>query len=138
MPINNKTVLIMSTYKKPAHEAPKPVRRHKNSEGWCIADPYRNYFDGGFQSGIMFDVTFVPNARPMTCVSGYESTGEAIGVILEVDDPTMPSDAVRSVEIIYDSKDREFRAKDGPGDETITNPDYLVLSAEGTAIAGWR
>lgn len=126
----------VSTQRQP-NTPPQPVRRQKNGNGWRISNKSRTDFIGGFWSGIMFDVAFDAKAVPMACVPGYDSTGEAIGTLLEVETPTMPPDAVRTIEITYDPKKREFQAKDGSAG-TFTTADYLILKSDGTAIAGWR
>lgn len=60
-------------------------RRNKSNQGWCIADSIRAHFVDSFRTGLVRNVEFVHEAQPMRCVAGYNSTGEAIGILEERD-----------------------------------------------------
>lgn len=125
------------TTPKPADQKPTIVRRGKGGDGWWFPDHCREWFNGGCTSALMFDVKFEPVAKPMRCHSGYDSTGEATGVLVETEDLEMHEDAQCSAEVVYDSQARKFHVKGKP-DELVTAADFLVLHPNGTAFAGWR
>jgi hypothetical protein len=112
-------------------------RRYKGGAGWCIPDGDHAYFSGSFKTGLARSVRFVHEAPPMACVSGYESTGEAVGVLEETDSAvTMPPDVTVSLEVAYDPRRRRFHVVGEP-DNVVEGADYLVLEANGKSTAGW-
>ncbi len=117
---------------------PVAIRREKSGRIWRVADKDRKYFEYSqdFGFGILSKVTFVHSAPPMQCVSGYDSTGEAIGV-LSVGVSKMPADAVRILSVAYDPKNRLFHEVGNPANK-IDSADYLLLKEYGAAIAGWK
>ena len=124
--------LLMS---KPDPKA-QPVRRHKNNNGWCIADKDRYTWEGSLQNGLLTGVTFIHHAMPMTCYSGYESTGEAVGVITD-GITELPKEAVRQTPVVYNRHGRKFHEKDNPVN-VIDAADFLLLLEDGSAIAAWK
>lgn len=114
-----------------------PIRRNKSGQGWCVADRERSHFLCSRASAVLADVRFIQNARPMACVTGYDSTGEAIGILGNDGAAKMPRGVRRKESVVYDPKRRRFHIKGKP-DETVRNADFLVLKADGTAIAGWK
>lgn len=113
-----------------------PVRRNKSGRGWYIADSERAYFEDTCSCGLMTGVRFVQNARPMQCEAGYDSTGEAIGALTK-GVAEMPQAATRTAHLTYDRKRRRFHVKDQP-DRIVKEADFLLLKANGAAIAGWK
>lgn len=119
---------------------PVPIRRHKQNHRWLQPDQGRLWFIGdGFKAGLLIDVQFIHNAKPMECVAGYDSTGEAIGMRLEEfeTDPDMPSDVVRQATVVYNPERRVFHDKLTP-EVPVETADYLLLCTDGKAIAGWK
>jgi len=121
--------------------APKRVgvRRSKSGNAWCVADQGRDFFVGGFAYGLMTNVSFDPQAKAMTCVEGYDSTGEAVGVVSKSghEKIDMPGDAKRSVSVVYDPEKRLFHEK-GKIAVIVEAADYLLLNPDGTALAGYK
>lgn len=114
-----------------------PVRRNKEDGLWRIADKNRRYFDGEFSCGLLSNVRFVHNAEAMACVSGYDSTGEAIGATLTRDATAMSPDAKRVAAVIYDPSARIFHVVGKP-EAKVDNADWLLVLQDGSALAGWK
>lgn len=129
--LENKTKVHMSDKSK------VPIRRGIGRSGWAVADNQRWAFFAAPNQAFMSDVVFVHEAAPMACVPGYDSTGEAVGCWHEkVRELQMPSDTVRTAEVVYDRERRVFHVKDKP-DERVDSADYLLLRDNGTATVGW-
>ncbi len=115
------------------------IRRNKGDSLWHIVNDSRTHFYGHFAVGLMNGVTFVHKAKPMSCVAGYESTGEAVGNLTVLHkswwrDPSMPAGVFAS-ELIYDSLRRIFRMCSDYS--PVDSADYLLLLKNGRALVGW-
>ncbi|HEU5114943.1 MAG TPA: hypothetical protein VFT82_04230 [Candidatus Paceibacterota bacterium] len=74
----------------------------------------------------------------MICERGYESTGEASGTLIVRDGVgSFPQHAANSVQVVYDAEAKTFHAADDAS-KVVTASDYLHLSENGRAVAGWK
>lgn len=115
------------------------LRRHRQSnEGWLMPDDHHLNFVYGYSTALLRDVMFDPHAPAMVCVPGYDSTGEACGVLLSDSMKScMPADAVVTHEIVYDRESQRFHVVGNPT-QRVVEADYLVLQRNGKSFAGWK
>jgi hypothetical protein len=117
-----------------------PVRHMIGDSQWFI--PNR---EGGvgrkFKTGLIRDVTFFGYAdviKSVACGVKRVSQAEAIGYLTILEGrAVMPDDAVTSCRISYDPEKKVFYEKGNPR-RTFASADYLLLSEDGVAWAGWK
>ncbi len=117
--------------------AVEKVRRNKAASGWCISDEANRHFKDSFFEATMKNVTFVHRAFSMTCVAGYDSTGEAIGNLVRREKSPVVPKGVAKKNIVYSSSKRRFHVEGKP-QEMVDSADYLLLFNDGKAIACWK
>lgn len=110
------------------------VRRDKSANGWRISDGSHMYFEGHFHSGVMVNGEFVNEAPPMTCSAGYDSTGEAVGNLYEVEEEVLREafDLDLMAEIRYDKEERIFKYAVS-GKPIVSDFTWLVFLPNGSA-----
>ncbi|MBC7981705.1 hypothetical protein H7X65_01360 [Candidatus Parcubacteria bacterium] len=117
------------------------VRKFQGYEFWFVAADDLGSTRTTFDSAILTDVTFVPNARVMpdiVCGSDRLSEAEAIGTIHEWDRRLIPAEEKieRRCFVAYDPKLKRFHVKDDTSD-ILTGASVMLLNENGQAEAIW-
>ncbi|MEN9647843.1 MAG: hypothetical protein RLY57_647 [Candidatus Parcubacteria bacterium] len=117
------------------------VRRIKAVNTWFVPKPDLSGNLRTFDTGILHDVVFDPNAPIMKdVICGTDRVSEATATgILEVteNEPRMPADAKTTREVDYHRGQKVFHTRGKPT-ETFQRCDNLVLRLNGTSLAGWK